>query len=125
MSAVRVSHRLRYVSLDNIYVYGQSSTYKLVIGCEFGSSLISAVNTPLRHSIGRCDRLISSCKFSEPKWCVTSLSATDAQMQANFGWLCGETIVDCDPIKPGGPCFEPNTLRNHASFVMNEYYQFN
>ncbi|KAG2333043.1 hypothetical protein Bca52824_004223 [Brassica carinata] len=63
--------------------------------------------------------------LSERKWCVTALSATDEQMQANIDWLCGQGKVDCNPIKPGGPCFEPNTLRNHASFVMNEYYQNN
>ena len=59
------------------------------------------------------------------QWCVVSPSATDAQMQANIDWLCGHGHVDCIPIKPGGPCFEPDNLRSHVSFVMNQYYQYN
>ncbi|CAF1706508.1 hypothetical protein Bca4012_005203 [Brassica carinata] len=59
------------------------------------------------------------------QWCVVSPSATDAQMQANIDWLCSRGHVDCIPIKPGGPCFEPDNLRSHVSFVMNQYYQFN
>ncbi|WZZ00962.1 hypothetical protein YC2023_073290 [Brassica napus] len=47
------------------------------------------------------------------QWCVVSPSATDAQMQANIDWLCGHGHVDCIPIKPGGPCFEPDNLRSH------------
>ncbi|KAF3596217.1 hypothetical protein DY000_02026026 [Brassica cretica] len=34
-------------------------------------------------------------------------------------------LTDCTPIKPDGPCFEPNNLRSHASFVLNRYYQIN
>ncbi|CAG7871883.1 unnamed protein product [Brassica rapa] len=59
------------------------------------------------------------------QWCVVSPSATDAQMLANIDWLCGHGHVDCIPIKPGGPCFEPDNLRSHVSFVMNQYYQYN
>ncbi|ESQ28730.1 hypothetical protein EUTSA_v10019456mg [Eutrema salsugineum] len=61
--------------------------------------------------------------LKETQWCVISLSATDEQMQANIDWGCSQGKVDCRPIRPGGACFEPNNLRNHASFVMNEYYQ--
>lgn len=58
------------------------------------------------------------------QWCVVAISATDAQMQANIDWGCSiEAKVNCRPIQPGGACFDPNTLMNHASFVMNAYYQ--
>ncbi|CAN6858078.1 unnamed protein product, partial [Brassica oleracea] len=57
-------------------------------------------------------------------FCVISISATDAQMQSNIDWVCSQKF-DCTPINPGGPCFEPNNLRSHASFVMNRYYQKN
>ncbi|KAH0923229.1 hypothetical protein HID58_023247 [Brassica napus] len=46
------------------------------------------------------------------QWCVVSPS-------------CGHGHVDCIPIKPGGPCFEPDNLRSHVSFVINQYYQYN
>ncbi|OVA03874.1 X8 [Macleaya cordata] len=31
--------------------------------------------------------------------------------------------MNCDPIKRGGNCSEPNNLNSYASFVMNRYYQ--
>ncbi|GFP91136.1 major pollen allergen ole e 10 [Phtheirospermum japonicum] len=35
--------------------------------------------------------------------------------------VCSQGI-DCKPINPEGPCFTPNTVRDHASFAMNSYY---
>ncbi|XP_010511589.1 PREDICTED: major pollen allergen Ole e 10-like [Camelina sativa] len=61
--------------------------------------------------------------ISAKTWCVSAASATDAQLQANIDWACTIGTVDCVKINPGGPCYEPNTLTSHASFVMNEYYQ--
>lgn len=59
------------------------------------------------------------------QWCVATFTATNAQLQANIDSVCNQGRYDCSPIKPGGICFNPNTLPNHASFVMNLYYQKN
>ncbi|CAA7029027.1 unnamed protein product [Microthlaspi erraticum] len=56
------------------------------------------------------------------KWCVAKPEATDAQLQANIDWVCGQG-VDCKTISPGGVCFDNNNLKSRASFVMNDYYQ--
>ncbi|XP_010470559.1 PREDICTED: major pollen allergen Ole e 10-like [Camelina sativa] len=67
-----------------------------------------------------------SLHVSAKTWCVSDPSATDAQLQANLDWLCGSVLTSsCVIINPGGPCYEPNTLTNHASYMMNDYYQFN
>ncbi|MED6146684.1 hypothetical protein PIB30_036759 [Stylosanthes scabra] len=55
-------------------------------------------------------------------WCVPKSGVTDVQLQANLDYACGQGI-DCTPIQPGGACFEPNTLSNHAAFAMNLFYQ--
>ncbi|KAE8799094.1 Glucan endo-1,3-beta-glucosidase 7 [Hordeum vulgare] len=31
--------------------------------------------------------------------------------------------VDCGAIQPGGACFEPNMVRAHAAYAMNQLYQ--
>ncbi|KAM7481851.1 hypothetical protein LguiB_006434 [Lonicera macranthoides] len=33
--------------------------------------------------------------------------------------------LDCRDIKPGGSCFEPDILENHASYAIDLNYRFN
>ncbi|XP_008783477.2 LOW QUALITY PROTEIN: glucan endo-1,3-beta-glucosidase 7 [Phoenix dactylifera] len=56
-------------------------------------------------------------------WCVPKEGATDEELQANLDYACGQAGVDCGPIQPGGACYEPNTLRSHAAYAMNQLYQ--
>ncbi|CAH2043703.1 unnamed protein product [Thlaspi arvense] len=55
------------------------------------------------------------------QWCMPLPTASDEQLQANIDYCCSNG-VDCSQISPGGVCFEPNTLLDHASYVMNAYY---
>ncbi|XP_062176946.1 glucan endo-1,3-beta-glucosidase 7-like [Alnus glutinosa] len=55
-------------------------------------------------------------------WCVPKASVSDAQLQADLDYACGQGI-DCGPIQPGGACFEPNTVLSHAAYAMNLYFQ--
>lgn len=59
----------------------------------------------------------------EKKWCVPKSDASDAALQQNIDYVCSSTKVDCKAIQASGPCFEPNTVRSHASYAMNAYYQ--
>ncbi|XP_010435755.2 PREDICTED: glucan endo-1,3-beta-glucosidase-like [Camelina sativa] len=61
---------------------------------------------------------VVSCKT----WCVVTSTVTDAQLETNINFGC-KLILDCRRILPGGSCYVPNTLKSHASFVMNSYYQ--
>ncbi|CAK8577369.1 unnamed protein product [Lathyrus sativus] len=56
------------------------------------------------------------------KWCVPKTNVTEKALQANIDFVCSNGI-DCGPIKNGGPCFKPNSLRSHAAYAMNAYYQ--
>lgn len=53
---------------------------------------------------------------------MPKVEATDAQLQSNINYVCSQG-VDCTPIQVGGSCFKPNTIRSHAAFAMNSYYQ--
>ncbi|WOL15388.1 glucan endo-1,3-beta-glucosidase 7 [Canna indica] len=56
-------------------------------------------------------------------WCVPREGATDAELQANLDYACGQPGVDCGPIQEGGACYLPNTVRSHAAYAMNQYFQ--
>ncbi|XP_022899478.1 glucan endo-1,3-beta-D-glucosidase [Olea europaea var. sylvestris] len=55
-------------------------------------------------------------------WCVPKPGVSDDQLTGNINYACSQGI-DCGPIQPGGACFEPNTVKAHAAYVMNLYYQ--
>lgn len=58
-------------------------------------------------------------------WCVALPGASQADLQTALDWACGAGSVDCKPIRPNGPCFQPDTLLSHASYAFNSYYQQN
>ncbi|CAH9078731.1 unnamed protein product [Cuscuta epithymum] len=59
-------------------------------------------------------------------WCVARGGASQFDLQVALDWACSQLgPVECGAIKPGGPCFEPNTLLSHASYAFNSYYQQN
>ncbi|KAH9749351.1 X8 domain-containing protein [Citrus sinensis] len=57
-------------------------------------------------------------------WCVAKPSSSEAELAANIDFACNQ-IQNCNIIQEGGPCYYPNTAINHASVVMNLYYQLN
>lgn len=65
-------------------------------------------------------------KFTEgefEQWCVADVQASDAELQAALNYTCGEGGADCSKIQENQPCYLPNTLKDHASFAFNSYYQ--
>ncbi|KAE9617628.1 putative glucan endo-1,3-beta-D-glucosidase [Lupinus albus] len=60
-----------------------------------------------------------SCNSSS--WCIAKYLANDTKLKNNILYVC-DVLNDCKLIQPGGSCFIPDTLINHASVVMNEYY---
>lgn len=58
-------------------------------------------------------------------WCIASSKASEADLQNALDWACGPGNVDCSPIQPSQPCFEPDNTLSHASFAFNSYYQQN
>lgn len=56
------------------------------------------------------------------QWCVPRTDASDEALQKNIDYVCSSG-VDCGPIQAGGACFDPNTVRSHASYAMNAYFQ--
>ncbi|KAL3629974.1 hypothetical protein CASFOL_026286 [Castilleja foliolosa] len=50
-------------------------------------------------------------------WCIALANATTEQLQGFIDYACG--VVDCAAIQPGAPCFNPDSVRSHASYTLN------
>ncbi|KAJ4828426.1 hypothetical protein Tsubulata_044106 [Turnera subulata] len=59
----------------------------------------------------------------EKIWCLPKSGADTEALQRNIDYVCGLQEEYCKPIQEGGECFLPNTVRAHAAFAMNAYYQ--
>lgn len=59
----------------------------------------------------------------EKQWCLPKPEADDDALQRNIDYVCGLDSEYCGAIQEGSVCFNPNTVRAHASYAMNSYYQ--
>ncbi|CAE5958801.1 unnamed protein product [Arabidopsis arenosa] len=57
------------------------------------------------------------------QWCIAKANASPTSLQVALDYACGYGGADCGQIQQGAACYEPNTIRDHASFAFNSYYQ--
>jgi len=60
---------------------------------------------------------------SREVWCVAKNNAEDAALQSAVEWACGAGGADCGAIQGGGPCFDPSSVQNTASYAFNDYFR--
>ncbi|KAL8035413.1 hypothetical protein ABFX02_12G095200 [Erythranthe guttata] len=66
--------------------------------------------------------LLAFAGYSDASYCVCNNGLSDAVLQKNIDYACGAG-ADCSAILQSGPCFNPNTVKDHCNYAVNSYYQ--
>ncbi|CAI0544614.1 unnamed protein product [Linum tenue] len=103
--------------------------------CERNFGLFGPDLTPA-YDVGILRPTVSTAVAAQPdgggerkgagKWCVAKEGADVDSLQRNIDYVCGALVglgPGCGPIQEGGECFFPDTVRAHAAYAMNAFYQ--
>lgn len=56
-------------------------------------------------------------------YCIAMDGVDTKTLQAALDWACGPGRANCSEIQPGESCYQPNNVKNHASYAFDSYYQ--
>ncbi|KAM4093015.1 hypothetical protein ACB094_06G083600 [Castanea mollissima] len=57
------------------------------------------------------------------QWCVADVQTPDEELLVALDWACGKGGANCSKIQVNQPCYFPNTVKDHASYAFNNYFQ--
>ena len=61
---------------------------------------------------------------ADAAFCVCKQGISPGIMQKAIDYACGAG-ADCNPIRPNGQCYNPNSIATHCSYAVNSYFQRN
>ncbi|CAN1809347.1 Glucan endo-1,3-beta-glucosidase 1, partial [Linum perenne] len=56
-------------------------------------------------------------------YCIAMDDVDGKTLQAALDWVCGPGKANCSEVQPGEACYQPNNVKNHASYAFDSYYQ--
>ncbi|XP_057429951.1 uncharacterized protein LOC130723044 [Lotus japonicus] len=74
----------------------------------------------------RTYKTTQSCNAMETvdqTYCVAMDGVDSETLQTALNWVCGLGGANCSEIQPGENCYEPDNVKNLASYAFDSYYQ--
>ncbi|KAM0828597.1 hypothetical protein ACQ4PT_067436 [Festuca glaucescens] len=111
----------------NSYFHRISQTDKYAT-CDFGGaaalSKIDPSSETCTYPASTTDKGTTASPLARKAtaWCVCKPGLSDAALQGTLDYACGHG-ADCDALRPGGQCHDPDTLLAHCSYAANSYFQ--
>ncbi|XP_040939076.1 uncharacterized protein [Gossypium hirsutum] len=59
---------------------------------------------------------------SSANYCLCKDGVNEQTLQKTLDYACGAG-ADCTPINQNGPCYNPNTVKDHCNYAVNSYFQ--
>lgn len=57
------------------------------------------------------------------QWCIANEKFPAEDLQKHLDWACSSGVANCKAIQENQPCYLPNTVKDHASYAFNSYWQ--
>jgi len=75
-----------------------------------------------RQAVQQCS--IPEIMCGKENWlCRAIPTSPPIELARALTWVCGEGLLDCTPIYPGGDHYYPDTLVDHCNWAFNAYYR--
>ncbi|GMI99865.1 hypothetical protein HRI_003655800 [Hibiscus trionum] len=65
---------------------------------------------------------LASAGYSSATYCLCKDGVGEQMLQKALDYACGAG-ADCSPINQNGPCYNPNTVKDHCNYAVNSYFQ--
>lgn len=108
------SKLLGFVAMLNMVLYFSTSPN---IYCVSSICCIFWSEIPILISMS----LFLLCHWTDAAICVCK-DGDEQALQKVIDYACGSG-ADCSQIEQNGPCFQPNTVKNHCDVAVNSFYQ--
>ncbi|XP_047338683.1 PLASMODESMATA CALLOSE-BINDING PROTEIN 3-like [Impatiens glandulifera] len=66
--------------------------------------------------------LAMAAPSSAGTWCICKEGMGDSSLQKTLDYACGAG-ADCTPIHSSGACYNPNTVKGHCNYAVNNFFQ--
>nr|GEY24492.1 glucan endo-1,3-beta-glucosidase 1 [Tanacetum cinerariifolium] len=109
---------------SSVYVYelfNEDLRSSAVPEANWGLFYANSTHVYLLHVSGSVEFLANDT--TNQTYCVVMDGVDGKTLQTTLDWACGPGRANCSEIQLGENCYQPNNVKNHASYAFDSYYE--